>query len=169
MAVLDCKTVMGPVPVPLYADDPAGTAIDFMRQKRSGLVPVVDHDDKFVGLLGGDRLMHFLIPRAIAMMRGDKNVGFLRETPEELRERMQEVREKTIGDLVDRDVKTATLDTPLIEALMLIEKKQFVVPVLDDEGRLAGAISFFTVLHAIEEQEQEVRSGGDAKEVKEAE
>ena len=34
-------------------------------------------------------------------------------------------------------------------ALVLISGKQFVVPVVDDEQKLVGAISFFSVLHGL--------------------
>lgn len=156
---MDCKTVMGPVAVPLYADDPAGTAIDFMREKRSGLVPVIDRDGKFVGLLSGDRMMHFMIPRAITMMKGKKRASYLRESPAELQARLDRLREQTIGDLVDPDVKVAREDTPFIDAMMLISEKQFVVPVLDKDDRLVGAISFFTLLHFLHDERQKAGAG----------
>jgi len=149
---MDCKSVMGPVPVPLYADDPAGTAIDFMTEKRSGLVPVVDREGTFVGLLSGDRLMHFLIPRAFTMMRGRKRASYFHEDTEELQERLDALREKCIGDLIDPEVKVAREDTPLIDAMMLISEKQFVVPVLDADDHLVGAISLFTLLHFLKDE-----------------
>ena len=34
-------------------------------------------------------------------------------------------------------------------ALNLLSEKQFVVPVVDDDGKLVGAISFFSVLRAV--------------------
>ncbi|MBT6096143.1 MAG: CBS domain-containing protein [Rhodospirillaceae bacterium] len=157
---MDCKTVMGPVAVPLYADDPASTAIDFMREKRTGLVPVVDREGTFVGLLSGDRMMHFMIPRAITMMRGKKHASYLQESPAELQARLDSLRGQTIGDLVDPDVKVAHEDTPFIDAMLLISEKQFVVPVVDADNKLVGAISFFTLLHFLRvEQEKTV---GDA-------
>lgn len=148
---MKCKDVMGPTDVRLYADEPAGKAIDFMAEKRTGLVPVVDRDNKFVGMISGDRLAHFLIPKTITMMSGRKRVSYLRESKEELRERLDGMRDRQLGELVDRDVQVARPETPLIDALLLLSEKQFVIPVVDDENRLIGAISFFSILHAIQE------------------
>jgi len=149
---MDCKTVMGPVAVPLYADEPAGKVIDFMKQKRTGLVPVVDHDDRFIGLISGDRFVHFLLPASVHQMSDSNIASFLDESKEEYSERLDELRGKTVGELVDKDAKTVKGDTPLTDALLLINGKQFVVPVVDDDNRLIGAISFFSLLHWLGEE-----------------
>ena len=159
---MDCKTVMGPVSVPLYADDPASTAIDFMREKRTGLVPVINRDGTFVGMLSGDRMMHFLIPRAITMMPGRKHASYLQESPAEVQARLDDLRTQTIADLIDPDVKVAREDTPLIDAMMLISEKQFVVPVLDAEDKLIGAISFFTLLHFLRDEQAKAAEGDES-------
>ncbi len=156
---MDCKTVMGPVAVPLYADDPASSAIDFMREKRSGLVPVVDREGTFVGLLSGDRMMHFMIPASIHMMRGKKRASYLQESPAELQSRLDSLRNQTIRDLIDPDVKVAHEDTPFIDAMLLISEKQFVVPVLDKNDKLVGAISFFTLLHFLSDEQKKAEQG----------
>lgn len=149
---MECRHVMRPIHTRLFADDPAGMAIDFMRAKHMGLVPVVDRDAVFVGLLSGDRLMHFMLPTAVAMMRGKKYASYVRESAEDLRERVADVRTRRIGDLVDRDVAVAYPDTGLVDAMILLSEKQFVVPVVARGSRkLLGAISFFTVLDALEE------------------
>jgi len=148
---MKCGTVMAPVKTKLFAEDPAGPTIDFMVERHMGLVPVVDKDNRFVGLISGDRLMHFMLPHSVMMMRGKKRVGYLHESREELQERLEDLRGRTLGDLVDRNVKTATPDTPLAEVVMLISEEQFVVPVLDDDKKLVGAVSFFSVLHWLRE------------------
>jgi len=60
---MECREIMHPIETVLYAENPASTAIDFMWDKRSGLVPVVDRNEVFIGLLSGDRLIHFMLPR----------------------------------------------------------------------------------------------------------
>ena len=79
-----------------------------------------------------------------------KHAAYLDESAEEMHERLYGVRDKQIGDLVDRSVKTANLGTPLIEALMLITSNQYVVPVVDKDNKLVGAISFFSVLYGLD-------------------
>jgi CBS-domain-containing membrane protein len=152
---MDCKTMMAPIKTCLFADEPAGTAIDFMVEKHMGLVPVTERDGTFAGLISGDGLMHGLLPKSISTFsRGKsaiKSASYLDETAEEMRERFEVVRENAIGDMVDRNVKTVRPDTPLIDALMLITSKQYVVPVVDENNQLLGAISFFSVLYGLRE------------------
>ncbi|MFC1858844.1 HPP family protein [Thermodesulfobacteriota bacterium] len=150
---MECRDVMAPIQTSLFADDPASTAIDFMVEKHMGLVPVVDREGVFVGLLSGDRLMNFMLPKQVSMMRGEKYASYLRESPGELRERLDELRKRPIGDLVDRFASVAYPDTGLIDAMIKISEKQFVIPIVDrDNNKLVGAISFFSLLHALKEK-----------------
>lgn len=155
---MDCKTVMAPIKVSLYADEPAGDMIDFMVQKHMGLVPVTERDGTFAGLVSGDGLMSHMLPKAVtsmgAMLRrgGLKRMSFLNETAEEMNERLEDLRKRPIREMLDRKVKVAKPDTPLIDALMMIKSKQYVVPVVDDDYKLVGAISFFSVLYGLREE-----------------
>jgi CBS-domain-containing membrane protein len=116
-----------------------------------GLVPVVDKNEVFVGFLSGDRLMHFMLPKTVSMMRGKKYASFVRESREELSERLADLRRRPIGELVDRRAAVAYPDTGLIDAMIKISEKQYVVPIVERKThKLVGAISFFTVLHALE-------------------
>lgn len=169
---MDCKTMMAPIKTSLFADEPAGKAIDFMVEKHMGLVPVTERDGTFAGMISGDSLMHFMVPKAVSVMsrikRGMKHASYLDESAEEMQERLEAVRRKTIGELADRHVKTVNPDTPLIDALMLITNKQYVVPVVDEGNRLLGAISFFSVLYGLrEEYDREAVQRAKEKERKE--
>jgi len=149
---------MSPVKTRLYADQPAGTAIDFMRTHHMELVPVVDRDDKFVGLLSSEILMRMLLPRSIGMMRGIKHASYLRETPEDLQNRLDDIRLQTTGDLVSSYAQTVHPDAALTDALMAMSDRQYIVPVVDDGDKLIGAISYFSIMHAMEAAELEGQS-----------
>ncbi len=152
--------MMAPIKTSLFAEDPASTAIDFMVEKHMGLVPVVDRNNVFVGLLSGDRLMHFMLPKTVSMMRGQKYASFVRESREELQERLEELRGCTIGELVDRTGKVAYPDTGLTDAMINLSEKHFVIPIVEREtNKLLGAISFFSILHALKEKDDERTSG----------
>lgn len=155
---MDCRTVMAPIKVSLYTDEPAGQVIDFMVEKHMGLVPVTERDGTFAGLISGDSLMAFLLPKSLSALGtlfrhgAMKRVSFLHETAEDMKERLDALRDRPIGEMLDRKVKTATPDTPLIDALMMIKDKQYVVPVVDENRKLVGAISFFSVLYGLNEE-----------------
>ena len=154
---MDCRDVMRPIKVSLHADKDIGEAVDFMVDSHMGLVPVVEEEgDVFVGLLGGHNLMKALLPRTLNIIRGMKRASYLRENREDLRERLDELRGLPIRTLVDHDVATVHPDTPLIDALMLLSQGQNVVPVVDPtDGRLLGAISFFSVLRVCTDGDEE--------------
>lgn len=150
--MLDCGSIMRPIKKALHLDDPVREAVDFMRGSHMGLVPVVDEQGRFAGLLGGNRLMHFLLPKHLTMVRGLDRMSYLRESREELLERLEEIGELPIREAIDPQAKVVHPDTPLIEAHKLLAGTQFVVPVVDEEsGKLLGAISFFTLLTALME------------------
>jgi len=149
---MDCKTVMAPIKTSLYTDETAAAVIDFMVEKHMGLIPVIERNGKFAGLISGDSLMAHMLPKTVRSMGALQNVSYLNETSADMMERLEYVRSQQVGELVDRDVEVAHPDTPLIEALMLIKSKQYVVPVVDDDEMLLGAISFFSVLYALREE-----------------
>lgn len=162
---MDCKSVMAPIKVDLYADQTVGSAMDFMVEKHMGLVPVAHRDGTFAGMVSGDHLMKFLLPSVLTtvgtgvfratMLRA----SYLDESATEFHERLEELRQRTVGEVLETEVKTVTPDTPLIDALMMIKSKQYVVPVVDHNNQLLGAISFFSVLYAVhEEYDREVAS-----------
>ena len=148
--MLQCGEIMRPMKTSLRRDDPARAAIDFMMEKHMGLVPVVDSEERFVGLVSGDRLMHAMLPKHLTMVRGLDRMSFLRESEEELRERLDDLGSRTIGEIMDTRAKVVHPDSPLVEAMKILGGTQFVVPVVDrDDGKLLGAISFFTIFSKI--------------------
>ncbi|WP_319576444.1 CBS domain-containing protein [uncultured Desulfobacter sp.] len=147
---MDCRICMSPVTTPLYTDQSAGTVIDFMRKQHLELVPIVDRDNKFAGLISTAKLMRMLLPKSIGMMRGIKHVGYLRESAEELQARMDDIRSQRIGDLLDPYAQTVHPEASLADALKLISDRQYIVPVVDEDGLLVGAISYFSIMHALE-------------------
>jgi CBS domain-containing protein len=151
---MDCQSIMRRTATPLYDDAPLSTAIDFMVEKHMGLVPVVDRNEAFVGQLSGDRLMRAMLPKAFTYVRGVDNVSYVRESREELRERLDELRNNPVGSIIDRNVTVVHPDTSITEAVLLMSKNQNVIPVVEEgTEKLLGAISFFTVLEALMEIE----------------
>jgi CBS-domain-containing membrane protein len=145
--MLTCREVMRPITTSLFVDELMGRAIAFIQERHMGLVPVVDRQERFVGFLSGDRLMRALLPRHLTMVRGLDRMGFLRESAEELRERLDALALRPIGELMDPRAEVVHPETPLVEAQRILAGTQFVAPVVDPlSGRLLGAISFFTIL-----------------------
>lgn len=152
---MDCRICMSPLTTPLYTDQSAGTVIDFMRKHHLESVPIVDRDNKFAGLVSTEKLMRMLLPKSIGMMRSIKHASYLRESAEDLQARMDDIRSQLIGDLLDPHAQTVHPDASLVDALMVISNRQYIVPVVDDDGLLVGAISYFSIMHAVEAAQRE--------------
>lgn len=153
--MLDCSTIMQPIKTFLYQDDPAQIAIDFMMDQHRGLIPVVDGGERFVGLLSSNLLMHAMLPKHLTMVRGIKCMNYLRESEDELRERLKEIGKRTIGEIMDTQAKVVYPDSPLVEAHQILSGTQLVVPVVDKEtNKLLGAISFFTLFSKLRKETQ---------------
>lgn len=160
---MDCKSVMAPIKVDLFADELVGNVIDFMVEKHMGLVPVAERDGTFCGLISGEGLIQHLIPRTLSTVsHGFNRASFFDESAADMQARLEALRHKTVGEMVDRDARVAHPDTPLIDALMMIRDKQYVVPVVDDAGKLVGAISFFSILYGLKEEHSREQAA-DAK------
>ena len=150
---MDCKSVMAPIKKALYADELAGVAIDFMVEKHMGLVPVTNRDGTFAGLISGSCLMAMMLPRTLSAISGSfHNTSFLNENASEMEERFSVLRERTVGEMLDSQVQVAHPETPLIDPLMMIKDQQNVVPVVDEQNVLLGAISFFSVLYGLNKE-----------------
>lgn len=155
---MDCKSVMAPIKVCLYADERVGSVMDFMVEKHMGLVPVANRDGTYAGMISGDHLMKFMLPRVLSTVGMGVNratmhtASYLDESATEMQERLDTLRARTVGEVLETDVKSVNADTPLIDALMLIKDKNYVVPVVDGDNKLLGAISFFSVLYALREE-----------------
>ncbi len=152
---MDCRICMSPLIIPLYTDQSAGTVIDFMRKHHIELVPIVDRDNKFAGLVSTEKLMRMLLPKSIGMMRDIKHASYLRESVKEIQARMDNIRSQLIGDLLDPYAKTVHPEAPLVDALIVISNRQYIVPVVDDDNLLVGAISYFSIMHAVDKAKGE--------------
>lgn len=78
--------------------------------------------------------MRMLLPKSISMMRGIKHASYLRESSDDLQDRMNDIRSQLIEDLLDPHAQTVHPDAALAEALLVISERQYVVPVVDDNG-----------------------------------
>jgi CBS domain-containing protein len=149
---------MAPIKVRLYTDERVSDVLDFMIEKHMGLVPVINRDGTFAGMVSGDHLMKFLLPRVLSTVGTGVHratmaaASYLDESASEMHERLDDLRQRMVGEVLEHGVETVGPNTPLINALMKIKSKQYVVPVVDGDNVLLGAISFFSVLYALREE-----------------
>ncbi len=133
MTVSDILKNKGEIIFSLPVDAPVASAAAMLAEKRIGAVLVLDHDGKIAGILSERDMV-----RALNTCRG-------------------EVFNKTVSDLMTRDVVTCTPETTIPEIMGIMTTRRFRhVPVLDGD-RIAGIVSIGDVVKSrIEEAEAEV-------------
>ncbi|TGD72524.1 CBS domain-containing protein [Mangrovimicrobium sediminis] len=147
-----CSDIMHTPPTYLYVDSTVQDTIDMLLEHHMYDVPVVDRNEVFVGEISIRRLAGLLLPTSLSMEQGLMNTSFMRETLEDIRQRLHKASGSPIEPYLNRDTVVVYPDSPLIDALMLLYHKFIRIPVVSREnGHLVGAISLITLLRSLEE------------------
>jgi predicted transcriptional regulator len=145
-----CGDIMHSPPTRLYVDNTVEEAIDLLVENHMYNLPVVDRDEVFVGEISVMRITGLLLPVSLSMDGGLKNAGFMRESLEHLKQRLDAVSKESIMPHIATDITVVYPDSPVINALMLLYHKYIRIPVVSrDSRRLVGGISFITLLRAM--------------------
>lgn len=123
-----------------------------LSENRISGAPVVDGLGKVVGvvtesdLIFQNKKVH--IPTALAVL----DAFFFLEDPERMEKEMKKIAGTTVADICTSDPVTVRQDTPLEEvATLMAEKKIHTLPVLDENGQLAGVIGKSDLIRMIAE------------------
>ena len=108
-------------------------------------VPVVDENERLIGILSEKDILHCMFPDiGEVMSEGGEARDF-----EKLEGNYQDAMNKTVGDLMKNTVETVSGDIPVLKAAsMMWFKKIRRIPVTND-GKLIGIISVGDVHKAI--------------------
>lgn len=113
-------------------------------------LPVVDAQERYLGMFGFYDLMSLLVPRVA--LAGDlmSNLRFIADDPDELRRKYREVKNWRMSQVANRNAPTLDPEAPEVEAVRLFCRNHFCVPVVDREsGRVLGIISFWDAIRAV--------------------
>lgn len=151
---VQCSAIMHSPPTHLYIDSTVQDAIELLLEHHMYNVPVVDHNDIFVGEISARRLLGLLLPVSLSMEDGLKNTSFMRESLEDIKQRLDAAKNLSIAPYVATDITVVYPDSPLIDALTLLFHKYIRIPVVNREDRkLIGGVSLITLLRALEAEE----------------
>ena len=135
--------------------DTIDTAIRLITQKRHRMLPIVDAGQHYLGEISIHSLLTKILPNAALMSRGVDGIGFMHETIEHLRSRLDDARHEPVTLALCRDAQVVSPDTPLLQTLLVLYRSRQSVAVVDpDSGRLLGMVSYFDV-------EKNLIDGGD--------
>lgn len=139
-------SVMDPKPTFVRPDDRIATAANYIMKHRYRNLPVIDDEGRYLGIFGVNCLLRSVLPEAVVMEHGLKEVSFMSDTLADLHERLREVENEPISLCMNTDVDTVPPDKPLVETLLILYRSKTSIPVVDpDTGKLVGMISYWDV------------------------
>ncbi len=142
---MTAASVMDPNPSTLKPTDVIGTAARCIMEHRYRSVPVVDSDGRYLGVFGVNCLLRLVLPQAAVMEQGLTNVSFVRETLGQLHARFRERENDPVSVCMNTGIQTVRPDTPLVETLLVLYNSRTSIPVVAEDGTLAGMISYWDV------------------------
>jgi len=132
--LLTVEDVMTRRPTVVLESAPLRAAAATMRELDVRHLPVITAEHELAGMLS-DRDLGGLPPQGI--------------DPEELTPAQRHALEVKVASVMSTDVKSVTAEQPLLEAIeLLIEHRIGAIPVLSQEGRVVGILSYVDVLRA---------------------
>jgi CBS domain-containing protein len=143
--------------VPCVApSDEARTAIDLLAKSELGAVPVVDDDGKVVGIVSesdlilSDEQSDLHLPHYLNIMGGVVFIGSMKG----FEERLDKAFATEVSDLMSADPIVAhTYEAADRVARKIADKHHNHLPVVDEDGRLAGMVTRADALAALVESE----------------
>jgi CBS domain-containing protein len=143
------------VPTVTPADD-ARTAIDLLSKTDLGAIPVVDEDGKVVGIVSesdlvlSDEEADLHLPHYLNIMGGIVFVGSMKG----FEERLEKAFATKVSDLMTPDpIVAKTYESADRVARQIAEKHHNHLPVVDEDGRLAGMVTRADALAALVDDE----------------
>ena len=126
-------------------DTPIKEIASIMCFNKISGVPVVDDNNKLVGVLSEKDILRAMFPDVEQIMTEGAKTDF-----ESMENDYKNILDKKAGDLMTQAVASVTPDMPLLKAAsMMCIKKIRRIPVTDSNNQLAGIISIGDVHKAI--------------------
>lgn len=140
------KDVMTTNVISVGPDTEVRTVARRLIERRISAVPVVDHEDRILGIVSEGDLMRR--PESDTERHPSWWLALLAMPEEKARDYLKS-HGLTAKDLMSRDVVTVAEDTPLVEVATLLERHRIKrVPVVR-EGKIVGIVSRANLLHGL--------------------
>ena len=139
------RDIMTAPTISVSKDNNVKAALDLLAEHNISGPPVIDNDGKVVGILSGSDIIRYSQQKKVVPV---SSISFwvspYSETDDiaSVRNGFEILHRTIIENLMTRKVYTVSMDTPISEvAKLMINRKINRVPVVDNDGKLAGIIS----------------------------
>lgn len=150
-----CRSIMTPRPPKLKRDDTIGVAVEMLLLHRTLALPVVEDDDRYLGVFAKSRLFGLLLPAIVGPEQGQgqgpwPEGGEQDQILAEMHKRLAAVSDYLVGPCSDTTVPVVGPDEPIIAALRIVFRTRNFVPVVAPAtGRLLGMISTWDAINGL--------------------
>jgi CBS-domain-containing membrane protein len=147
---MPCHSAMIDKVLTVSPEDSVDSVLDLMKKKNIEYAPVVDKDNKLVGLFSIQILMKNLLPVSIAMADGLQLDMTMRAAPG-IAKRLKKVGPLKVADIMDRRANLVNPETPTWEGVNLLVQYGPPLLVVDAEsGTLTGVITAQSALDELQ-------------------
>ncbi len=143
---MKASEVMDPNPTTLKPTDSIECAAKYIMERRYRSLPVVDDNFCYLGMFGVNCLLKQVIPKAVFMDKGLKNVSFIHESLEDLYQRFSDVKDQPISVCMTTEINSISPDTALTDTLLQLYETRASIPVVEPGTcKLLGMISYWDI------------------------
>lgn len=128
-------------------------ALDLLDKLQISGLPVIDNNDKLVGMFTEKNILSYMLPSYI-----EKVGRFIYEdNPKAIKKKFMELTGVKVSQLMRREVITTSEDTTLSEAarIMLTQRARR-LPVLDKSGKVVGIVARCDILKGFTKEAESV-------------
>ncbi len=145
-----CADIMRADPLTVRDTDSIAHAVETLIEHRELSIPVIDAENRYLGMFGADDLAGLVVPRVALAGNLASNLRFIGDDTRGLAERFRSVRSHPVRQAADKGAVVLAPDTPQIEAFRLFCRSREPLAVVDPQSRkLLGVVSYWDVMGAI--------------------
>jgi CBS domain-containing protein len=147
---MQCAAIMTANPPTVRETDSVAQATAKLIAEQHLALPVVDAEGRYVAMFGTDDLLSLVVPRVAIAGNLAASLRFVGDDPRVLAERFQDLKQRPVGAIADRNAIVLAPDTPQIEAFRIFCRSRASLAVVEPESRkLVGLVSYWDVMGAI--------------------
>lgn len=153
-AIIDLKDV-----VTIKPDITIEDAMKLLNKKKLRAFPVIDDENKLVGMFSTRILLRHLLPVSVTMQDGLQRLDFILGAAPSIGKRLAKIKKEKVADYVHKNPVVLYEDTAMWEAVRLLTEYRSPMPVVDREtGKLTGLISDQSMLELLSKPIEELEA-----------
>jgi len=143
---MTARLIMDPNPARINPTDTIGIAARKILRRRYRSLPVVDDENRFLGVVTVNCMLRLVLPRAATIKSGVDDISYADATLDDLRARLMKHIDEPVSICIRDKVPTVDPETSLLQTLRTLYMEKSNLPVVNKKtGKLEGMISYFDV------------------------